>query len=1034
LFAETANGQDSEFIFDAFGNLTIQTGETVAAPQIIGQPRSEIVGPGDTASFSVVLADTRGVTYQWLFNGSPISGATGDAVALQSPEATNEGQYAVVLSNGSGGITSNPAMLWWDGNGNGLPDSWELAYFGNLTNTASGDFDHDGVSNLQEFWDGTNPTNSASARYRITLLCDGGTVTITPNQPSYTNGQNVTLGCSGPGAFNAWSGAFVTRNNPLTITMTTNITLFAHFLGIKMTWTNSASGDWDFATNWNPNLVPELLDSAFVTNSPTITVNSNTDCSSLNFGTIYTDPVLTGSGILTLHGSSRWTNGTMSGTGQTIVAPGASLTIDSSSEVFLTTRVMENQGLIVRTGTGLLTLNSGAYITNDAGALFDVQSNSAFYFGSGAAGRFDNTGTFLTEISSGTATFDAGIRFTNYGNVTLESGMALFNDTFQNNGDVTVGAGATLAVAAGGSANGIFDAESGSQVEFTGGTFTVNPSGQFTGAGGYQINIGAALACNANISLANLVVNGTLTGTGVVTINGAMNWTGGTMSGKGETIIAPGSILNINSIGSLVFNTRTLENAGTTIWTNSGLIELSSGAVITNDAGGLFDVQNAANFIIDTGTARFDNAGEFLKEINPGTTTFSSGMAFNNYGAVTVQTGNLLFNGPMLNNGNMTFDAGANCLSEGNSSASGMFTLAPTSQMEIIGGTFTLNPAAQIVGMCNWQVTNEATLTCNTGVSVNGLSLYGYINGTGVLTVNGLMSWTQGTMSGSGRTVLSPSAKLSLTGSGEVFLTGRVLENQGLVVWTNSGFLALGSGAVITNDAGALFDAQNASTLFYENAPACRFDNSGTFRKELNSGTTSVSSGVQLNNFGLLDIERGIVAANGGFVPGSASVLHCVVGGTTAGSGYGQLQAAGSVALAGALSVALTNGFLPATNNSFTVLSAGSRNGAFASFSYPSDQVTMQLSNTANSVIVQVTGVAVPPPALLPSGSGISGSNFVLSWSAVSNTTYRVEYNPALASTNWTALPGDVTASNSVASKSDPLTPSNRFYRIVVIP
>ena len=46
---------------------------------------------------------------------------------------------------------------------NGLPDWWELQYFGHLTGTdPNADPDHDGLSNLGEWLAGTNPTNAAS--------------------------------------------------------------------------------------------------------------------------------------------------------------------------------------------------------------------------------------------------------------------------------------------------------------------------------------------------------------------------------------------------------------------------------------------------------------------------------------------------------------------------------------------------------------------------------------------------------------------------------------------------------------------------------------------------------------------------------------------------------------------------------------------------------------------------------------------------------------------------------------------------------
>jgi hypothetical protein len=94
----------------------------------------------------------------------------------------------------------------------------------------------------------------------------------------------------------------------------------------------------------------------------------------------------------------------------------------------------------------------------------------------------------------------------------------------------------------------------------------------------------------------------------------------------------------------------------------------------------------------------------------------------------------------------------------------------------------------------------------------------------------------------------------------------------------------------------------------------------------------------------------------------------------------------------------------------------------------------MQLSNSPTAVSVRVTDVlnAVPQPLLLP--PEISGTDLKLTWTAVSNAIYRVEFNPNLASSNWTALPGDVPGVGNTASKFDPLTPSNRFYRVRLLP
>jgi sialate O-acetylesterase len=64
-------------------------------------------------------------------------------------------------SAGNGGQYSFKVLQVYaavDSNGNGLPDAWETAYFGNLDQTANSDFDSDGLTNYEEFLAGTNPT------------------------------------------------------------------------------------------------------------------------------------------------------------------------------------------------------------------------------------------------------------------------------------------------------------------------------------------------------------------------------------------------------------------------------------------------------------------------------------------------------------------------------------------------------------------------------------------------------------------------------------------------------------------------------------------------------------------------------------------------------------------------------------------------------------------------------------------------------------------------------------------------------------
>ena len=77
-----------------------------------------------------------------------------------------------------------------------------------------------------------------------------------------------------------------------------------------------------------------------------------------------------------------------------------------------------------------------------------------------------------------------------------------------------------------------------------------------------------------------------------------------------------------------------------------------------------------------------------------------------------------------------------------------------------------------------------------------------------------------------------------------------------------------------------------------------------------------------------------------------------------------------------------------------------------------------------------LTITAPAPTVFLPV---VTKTNVVITWSAVSNATYRVQFKANLNAT-WTDLAGDVVATGSTASKTDVPTTSTGFYRILVLP
>ena len=82
--------------------------------------------------------------------------------SVPSAGATNN-TGAIILTD----VESSIAWQWQvqtaDSDGDGLPDAWEILYFGNLTaSNGTGDSDGDGMNDAQELIAGTSPTNSAS--------------------------------------------------------------------------------------------------------------------------------------------------------------------------------------------------------------------------------------------------------------------------------------------------------------------------------------------------------------------------------------------------------------------------------------------------------------------------------------------------------------------------------------------------------------------------------------------------------------------------------------------------------------------------------------------------------------------------------------------------------------------------------------------------------------------------------------------------------------------------------------------------------
>jgi len=402
---------------------------------------------------------------------------------------------------------------------------------------------------------------------------------------------------------------------------------------------------------------------------------------------------------------------------------------------------------------------------------------------------------------------------------------------------------------------------------------------------------------------------GTLTGGGALTVDGLVTWAGGNLSGSGATTISTGGTLAIS--GNTPKNLqRSIDNAGSTLWSGGGDVQTGS-FPFNNQDGGRFTVQNDRSWSLGFGgiPSRFNNlAGATLtKSGGAGTTTFA-GVAFNNNGTVNVNSGVLALTG--------------------DGSSAGAFNAVSGSRLDVAGGTQTLTAGAAIAGAGTVRVAAPAILVLAARVAAVNLDLAGgTVDGPGALSVSGSLQWTGGTLRGAGTTTIEPGGALSIAGSAANNLQ-RTINSAGVTTWSGSGNVLCASGVMFNNQAGGTFAIQNNQTWSFSSggAPA-QFNNlaGSTLAKSAGSGTTTFAN-VPVNNSGTIYAGSGVLALAGGGADNGAFTVaptarvdfsagtHTLNSGATiSGTGVARVTGSATLTLAGNVTAAnleLTDGIV----------------------------------------------------------------------------------------------------------------------------
>ena len=87
------------------------SGEVITPVSIQTQPVSQTVNPGTFVTLSVVATGSPTITYQWSKNGVPIENATLNTLSLGPVTEADQANYAVVVTNAAGSVTSETAFV-----------------------------------------------------------------------------------------------------------------------------------------------------------------------------------------------------------------------------------------------------------------------------------------------------------------------------------------------------------------------------------------------------------------------------------------------------------------------------------------------------------------------------------------------------------------------------------------------------------------------------------------------------------------------------------------------------------------------------------------------------------------------------------------------------------------------------------------------------------------------------------------------------------------------------------------------------------
>ncbi|HUD47110.1 MAG TPA: hypothetical protein VMR33_09785 [Candidatus Baltobacteraceae bacterium] len=547
-----------------------------------------------------------------------------------------------------------------------------------------------------------------------------------------------------------------------------------------------------------------------------------------------------------------------------------------------------------------------------------------------------------------------------------------------------------------------------------------------TAAGTYIVNI------SDTESAASLTVGGA-TGVQTLQVNsgGVLNESGGTLSITGSLKVQSGGLLNMTSQFSVE---GPLTNAGTINLTNAALALYNNNGASYN--GGINN-QGQINFCGASGDQvasyigdeYFINQGTVNQEAGTGISTinvFAGGLQ----GTYNAALGTILeFLGgntagapltvgapPVLNGpGQYRFTSGYLLLTE-----------VAITNLSLTGGVLELGSAFQggaitnltLEGIALAEGTNQVkgTLIVTNNSTINAVLT---VDNGAVLDAYGGALAVTGSLTVKGGGVLNVASQFSvegpLTNSGTINLT-----NAALALYNNNG--ASYNGGI--NNQGQINFYGSSGDQIASYIGDEYIINPGTISQRPGTGNSSISAAV-FTDPGTLDSQEGTLTVSAISLQ-SSSVLNFGFNSPTA---YGNIAFQASAVLSGTVSANLNNGFVPATGDTFKVLSYPSFSGTFARTNFPAGYVGQGIYGST-FFSLEITGTGTTPtnqPVLTI--ERVNASTVAVSWPTAAGN-FNLQTSTKLPAETWDNVTSGITTVGANYVLTSAVGGENTFFRL----